>query len=176
MTQKEQRELARTTHWANAHYTRDHRFTAHDLRVLHRRWLGEIYPWAGQYRQVNVSKGGFLFAATHLIPHLMKEFEADCLGKYTPLNMCTPTEIAFALAKTHAELVLIHPFREGNGRLARLLAVLMAEQAGLPPLSFEHLRRRREIEYFAAVRAGLDRNYIPLSRLFASVIAGDDAA
>jgi len=28
------------------------------------------------------------------------------------------------------ELILIHPFREGNGRIARFLSVLMALQAG----------------------------------------------
>ncbi|TAK86063.1 MAG: hypothetical protein EPO20_09750 [Betaproteobacteria bacterium] len=31
-----------------------------------------------------------------------------------------------ALAETHVELVLIHPFREGNGRIARALSTLMA--------------------------------------------------
>ncbi len=34
--------------------------------------------------------------------------------------------------EVHEELVLIHPFREGNGRVARLLSTLMAFQAGLP--------------------------------------------
>ena len=33
-----------------------HRFTAADIREIHRRWLGEIYEWAGEYRRVNVSK------------------------------------------------------------------------------------------------------------------------
>ena len=34
------------------------------------------------------------------------------------------------------ELILIHPFREGNGRIARLLADLMAMQADKKPLNF----------------------------------------
>jgi hypothetical protein len=34
----------------------------------------------------------------------------------------------------HAELVLIHPFRDGNGRCARLLSTLMGVHAGLPLL------------------------------------------
>lgn len=33
-----------------------------------------------------------------------------------------------AIAITHVELILIHPFREGNGRLSRLLADVMAVQ------------------------------------------------
>jgi cell filamentation protein len=38
-------------------YDEKHRFTATDIREVHKRWLGEIYEWAGEYRQVNVSKG-----------------------------------------------------------------------------------------------------------------------
>jgi cell filamentation protein len=176
MARIENRELIRTTNWANGEYKRTHRFTAHDLCVLHRNWLGAIYPWAGEYRQVNVSKGGFLFAAANLIPHLMEEFESDYLGKHTPLQARALPHVAVALAETHTELVLIHPFREGNGRLARLLSVLMSEQAGVPAREFERMRRRRESEYFAAVRAGLDRNYTPMSRLFASILVCDDEA
>ncbi len=32
------------------------------LKSWHRRWLGNIYEWAGQERTVNISKGGFMFA------------------------------------------------------------------------------------------------------------------
>ena len=49
--------------------------------------------------------------------------------------------IAAALAIVHAELILIHPFRDGNGRLARMLSTLMGLQARLPLWSF---RRSRE--------------------------------
>lgn len=37
-------------------------------------------------------------------------------------------QIIEAIAVTHVELILIHPFREGNGRLSRLLADVMAVQ------------------------------------------------
>lgn len=40
-------------------YDAQHRFTADDLRDMHRRWLGGIYDWAGDFRQVNMSKDGF---------------------------------------------------------------------------------------------------------------------
>ena len=35
-----------------------------------------------------------------------------------------------SIAMVHTELLLIHPFRDGNGRLARWLADIMAAQAG----------------------------------------------
>jgi cell filamentation protein len=43
-------------------YGPNHRFTADDIRALHRLWLGPIYTWAGEYRSVNIGKGGFQFA------------------------------------------------------------------------------------------------------------------
>ena len=49
-------------------YDRDHRFTAADVCRIHRLWLGGIYSWAGLYRQVNVKKDDFPFAAAAHIP------------------------------------------------------------------------------------------------------------
>jgi cell filamentation protein len=66
--------------------------------------------------------------------------------------------------------MLIHPFREGNGRLGRVLATLMALQAGLPILDFSDWDGDKCEAYFVAVRAGLDRNYAPMQKLFAGII------
>ncbi|MCM2263808.1 MAG: Fic family protein [Desulfuromonadales bacterium] len=116
-----------------------------------------------------LSKGGFTFAAPAYIPTLMTDFEKAVLARYTPCNFTNASEIALAMAVVHVELVLIHPFREGNGRLARLLAILMALQAGLPVLEFGLLDVERE-RYFAAVRVGMDRDYEPMRKLFAEII------
>ena len=70
----------------------------------------------------------------------------------------------------HVELVLIHPFRDGNGRLARILSTLMALQAELPLLDFSVIAREKRNDYFSAVQAGLDKNYSPMEGLFAEVI------
>lgn len=65
-------------------YDERHRFTAADIRLLHKRWLGEIYAWAGEYRQVNISKGDFPFAAAARVSALMVEFEKDLLERLRP--------------------------------------------------------------------------------------------
>ncbi len=44
-------------------------------------WLGSIYEWADKYRQVNISKAGFLFAAAGQVPKLMASFEKEILRK-----------------------------------------------------------------------------------------------
>ena len=152
-------------------FTKDHRFIAEDICVIHHAWLGDVYEWAGQFRQVNVSKDDFSFAMARHIPRLMQDLEKGPLKKYTPCQFKTDEEIITALAIIHTELMLIHPFREGNGRAGRLLAVLMAFQAGLPGLDFTGIRGQKRKEYFAAVQAGLDCNYEPMKKVFRSVLS-----
>ena len=106
----------------------------------------------------------------------MAQFERDVLQRHTPCNFEDRPDVIRALAETHAELILIHPFREGNGRVARVLSTLMALQAGLPLLDFGRIAGEEKQAYFAAVRAGLDRNYKPMERLFAEIIERSLAA
>lgn len=73
-------------------------------------------------------------------------------------------------SRSPCELVLIHPFREGNGRLSRLLSQLMALQAGLPLLNFSSIKGKQREAYFAAVRAGIGRDYAPMTEVFRKVV------
>lgn len=148
----------------------DQTFTVQDICRIHELWLGNIYSWAGKPRSVNIGKGGFDFAQARFVPTLLDEFERKQLRPYTPCRFEGRDEITHALAEVHVELMLIHPFREGNGRLGRVLATLMALQAGLPVLDFSELDGERREEYFAAVRAGMGRDYQPMKRLFADII------
>jgi cell filamentation protein len=151
-------------------YQSNHRFTAGDICYIHKTWLGDIYEWAGKYRQVKMDKDGFPFAYPEQIPKLMTEFEKGPLRQFTPCRFETLEEVIKALAIVHAELVLIHPFREGNGRVARMLATLMALQAALPPLDFSGIIGKKKKEYIEAVQAGIARNYEPMEKIFRSVI------
>ena len=148
----------------------DQRFTAGEIRRMHQLWLGKIYEWAGEYRGVNIAKGAFMFAAAIQIPRLMQDLERGPLREYTPCSFNTTAAQATALAIVHTELILIHPFRDGNGRCARLLAMLMGLQAGLPALDFGGIRGAKKREYIAAVHAGLNRDYDPMTKIFREVI------
>ena len=170
MDDAEARALERAMVGFVGKYNERHRFTAADICEMHKFWLGEIYEWAGVYRQVNISKGDFPFAAAARIPSLLEGFERDALARYTPCNFKNRDDIIRALAETHVELVLIHPFRDGNGRVSRMLSILMALQAGLPLLDFGVIAGEKKAAYFAAVQAGMDKNYQPMERLFAEII------
>ena len=166
----EAQEQYRTLDVISQLYGENHCFSAQDICHIHKIWLGKIYPWAGQYRQVNISKGGFEFAKAMAIAANMDEFERKVLFQYTPCAHRTLRQVIQALAVIHVELVLIHPFREGNGRMARLLSILMGWQAQLPTLDFGGIAGKKKKEYLAAVRAGVARNYKPMERIFGSVI------
>lgn len=62
MQRLEAESLLAATEQAIAEASEEQRFVAQDLRRWHRAWLGELYVWAGEYRQVNLARGGFVFA------------------------------------------------------------------------------------------------------------------
>lgn len=148
--------------------TEDQPIRVATIREWHRSWLGNVYVWAGQDRTVNIGKGGFQFAAAGQIPKLLDELERQFLAVHTPCVEMTEARLVEAIASVHIELILIHPFREGNGRLSRLLANVMALQAGWPELDFAVWDQDKPA-YFAAIRAGLGGDQ-PMQQLVRRVL------
>jgi cell filamentation protein len=139
------------------------------IREWHRRWLGNVYPWAGYERSVNMSKDGFPFAAAELIPGLLADYERDFLLRLTPCMGFSREKLIDAIALTHVEFILIHPFREGNGRISRLLADVMAVQAGQGPLDYSAWEADRQ-RYIQAIQVGMTGDYDPMRACVAQVL------
>lgn len=142
-----------------------------DLMGWHRQWLGNLYDWAGQPRSVNMSKDGFHFAAAMQIPRLLDEFERKYLHRHTPCHDVDDDSLTEAIAVCHVELILIHPFREGNGRVSRLLADVMAVQAGHGPLDYSRWDADKAA-YFTAIQRGVGMDYAPMRALVNVALAG----
>jgi cell filamentation protein len=100
----------------------------------------------------------------------MENLEKGPLRDYTPCNYKEVEKVTRAIAVVHTELILIHPFRDGNGRVGRLLSLLMALQAKLPPLDFSAIKGQKKQAYFTAVQAGMDRDYGPMEKIFKEVM------
>lgn len=123
-------------------------FNEDDLLKLHRLFYQRIDSvHAGVYRQERIFVTGtdFKFPDPSEVPGLMKEFFDQLAEQQKQLH---PVEYA---AWVHIRFVTIHPFIDGNGRLARLLMNLVLLQHGyiisiIPPI----LR----FEYIQLVRAG----------------------
>jgi len=104
----------------------------------------------------------------------MRNFEEKYLAKYTPCHFTNLTELSNALGIVHVELIVIHPFREGNGRTARLLSDLMVMQANKPPLNFMSIDQTQNEkgfkQYIQAIHAGVDGDYEPMKEIFKKLL------
>lgn len=170
----EERELNRTESELLTLIDEDHQFTGEDICAIHELWLSEVYPFAGKYRSVNMSKDDFSFAPASRIENLMTKFESDYLAKYTPCHYSDIEQLALVLGIVHVEFILIHPFREGNGRIARLLADLMSMQSKRPPLNYSSIDRTVNPQgfeqYILAIHAGISLNYEPIKKIFKTLL------
>lgn len=142
------------------------RFDCKYIRHIHKLALGELYAFAGKYRTVNMSKGGFLFPSALFIPQSMQYFEDGVLARL-PDSYTDKTSLIRDIALVHGEFLFIHPFREGNGRTARMLANLMVRKQGYEGLHFDKINFR---EYIIAVQQVSEKNYIPMERMIASIL------
>lgn len=78
------------------------------LQAIHKTLFEEIYPFAGQTRRVNMSKGGFRFASALYLDEALKKISA------------MPQESFEQIVAKYVEMNIAHPFLEGNGRSARI--------------------------------------------------------
>lgn len=67
-------------------------------------------------------------------------------------------EVLEALAKAHALFEAIHPYRDGNGRVGRILLNYLAILKGLPPLAIKGLSQEERDRYYAALQEA-DRGF-----------------
>lgn len=105
-------------------------FTAKHLCALHEHVFSEVYPWAGQYRQVDIVKGDTHFLKHQDIPAKLDALFSE-LAKADFLQDATPQEFSDFMGSFLVQLNFVHPFREGNGRVQRLLVTQIATNAGL---------------------------------------------
>ena len=125
---------------------------------LHRRMFGDVWSWAGSFRrtgknigvdpvQIGVQLGGLLRDARYWVDH--GAFPSD--------------EIAIRL---HHGLVAIHPFPNGNGRHARLMADMLIAKLGGAPFSWGGGTLRDigalRTDYIKALRAADQHDFGPL--------------
>ncbi|ATH77936.1 Fic/DOC family protein [Halomonas sp. C22] len=140
------------------------------IRHWHRAWLGNVYDWAGQYRTVDMSKPDIRFASPLQIHRLAQAFENQYLARFATLPEMGDEQLVSFLAEMHVEFILIHPFREGNGRISRLLLDVMAVKAGAQPLDYSLWNEHKDY-YFKAIQAGLEGDYQFVERLVRDVLS-----
>ena len=142
--------------------------TADDLFALHRsvqaERVADIYKPLGAWKaepngtyavDENGAQVFVEYAAPEHVPALMAEV-LDCVNA-TRFPPDDPGKAAPAYARIHAGFVSIHPFWDGNGRLARLVANVPLLNAGLPPLVIPKEERRAYIDTLARYQRRIGR-------------------
>lgn len=126
----ERRNILDASRWAMSRrvLNREDPLVERYLRELHRRMFDQTWRWAGKYRKTNKNLG---------VPfHEILNHIAALLGDvhyWTEHAIFDIDEIAI---RFHHRLVWIHPFPNGNGRHARLLADVIAMKNGREPFTW----------------------------------------
>ncbi len=140
--------------------TRSARFDVPWLRRLHREMLGDVWEWAGAIRKREMNIG----SPPHSIESELEQLAQD-LKEWERSGM----PIVEQGVCLHHRAVGIHPFRDGNGRWARLLANIWLKMHGAAPVIWpeENIGGESTIrsEYLAAMKAADRGDLKPLTRL-----------
>jgi len=120
LNEAEQENISRGQDWAFAR--RRNLLTEKFVTDLHKQMLGDVWRWAGKFRRSDRNLGIPFYEISVALRQLLDEAKAWIEYKSWP-----PDEIA---VRFHHRLVHIHPFPNGNGRHARLMADLLVMSLG----------------------------------------------
>lgn len=128
--------------------------------MLHRRLFGDVWRWAGTFRRTEKNIGIDPIRISVELRTLLDDARYWAAhGTYDPIE---------AAARLHHRMVLIHPFPNGNGRHARIMAdVMLIRVYGAKPIDWaagHDLQRMndRRAAYLAALRAADRGDMAPL--------------
>ena len=135
------------------------------LNSIHKYLFEDIYPFAGEYRKVNMlkEKGSFLFIKTP------KDIDENLNSIFEEINdmlkYChDETTFCTILARLYTALIFIHPYREGNGRtireFIREFSLVKSKEIGIG---------KQELDWSKIDKKELDE-YIEVAHLFPSSI------
>ncbi len=128
------------------------------VRELHKRMFGEVWAWAGHFRTTERNIG----IDAYRIPQELSSALND-VDYWLEHNVYEGDEIAIRL---HHRLVAVHPFPNGNGRHARLMADLLIKMLGGDAFSWGggsiHTTGDLRARYVSALKEADTHNIAPL--------------
>ena len=86
------------------------------LSFIHAYLFADIYAFAGNIRDVNISKGDFRFASLIYLKQALEQIDTMPQGSFDQI------------IEKYVEMNIAHPFREGNGRATRIWLDLMLKK------------------------------------------------
>ena len=110
--------------------------TVNGLKQIHGYLFGGLYDFAGKIRTVNISKGGFKFAAAEFLPETLDQIEKMSEDSFDQI------------IEKYVEMNVAHPFREGNGRTTRIWLDLILKRSLKKCVDWSQINKK---EYLAAM-------------------------
>jgi Fic-DOC domain mobile mystery protein B len=157
LNEAEQQNILEADAWASSRKRNvlDEQF----LSALHKRMYGNVWRWAGQYRQSQKNIG---VPSYYRIPADLRALLDDC-RYWIAHETYKPDEIS---SRFHHKLVWIHCYANGNGRHARLATDLLLRRLGRNRFSWGSANLVdagiTRATYVAALRAADNHDYGPL--------------
>lgn len=135
---------------------------------LHRIAFFELYHWGGVYRRTTPLIRQLELPPPSEVPNMLGQLLANT--DYRRQLELTAAEQVDLLARFHRDFLAIHPFENGNGRMARLLTDILAAQLGYQNIPLYAPQGNRREQYLAALAAADQGNYSQLEALIEAVL------
>ena len=140
----------------------------------HLKLAGDLFPdWAGRYRDVNVQVGTHAPPPFYEVSGLMR-LCCDDLNKrlrHIHVRESTVDTMAGLLAWTDWRFQWIHPFKDFNGRMGRVLLAVLMYKLSLPHIETAPDDPSTRTQYFKALRSADRGDLSPLTELWIDRIA-----
>lgn len=142
------------------------------LCVRHKRLAGHLFPdWAGRFRDVNVQVGAHIPPPFYEVPVHMRTFCDDLAARLHHLNVDSVAALAECLAWADWRFQWIHPFKDFNGRIGRVLLAALLYKLTLPHAEAAPLEAGARRRYLEALQAADDGNLGSLTDMWVRRIA-----
>jgi len=141
------------------------RFGAAHLKRIHRYLFQDVYPFAGKFRREDISKGDTVFYKSEYIEENLDRL-LDELKKEQYLQGLDKKAFARRAAYYLAEINMVHPFREGNGRALREFLRQLGAKTGY----ILNWSRINGTDLLAATIQSVAKEYEPLTELIYTTI------
>lgn len=115
------------------------------LKNIHKYIFQDVYSWAGEIRNVDISKGNSLFCKSEYIESYASDVFRNLKRENYFKDIDNKEILSKKLAETFLDINALHPFREGNGRTQREFIRSLAKFNGYE-LSFSNISKEEMIE------------------------------
>jgi len=145
------------------------------IKKLHEIGFAWIFPKdGGRFRKVEVAVSDHIPSRYYLVPQFMDSYCKDLAERLKHLSSLDQAgfleELVSLLTWAHHRFLWIHPFKDYNGRVGRLLINVILLNLDLPPIELKVETKAGRKRYIQALKNADDGNYLDLDKIIREAI------